>query len=86
MVETTGFRDKQWLDMTGNPISDATRMTERFRRANYGNLEIEVTVNDPKTYTKPWTVKLNQTIKVDTDLLDYTCIENEKDVQHFVVK
>jgi hypothetical protein len=70
----------------GDPLSDAARITERFRRVNYGHLEIEVTVNDPKAYTKPWTIKLNQAIKLDTDLLDYTCIENEKDVQHFVVK
>jgi len=84
VVETTGFRDNQWLDMSGSPLSDAARITERFRRVNYGHLEIEVTVDDPKTYTKPWTIKLNQAIKLDTDLLDYICLENERDVQHLV--
>ena len=49
-------------------------------------LEIELTVNDPKAYTKPWTVTLNQTIVLNTDLLDYICLENEKDVKHFVAK
>ena len=86
VVQTTGFRDGLWLDMSGSPLSDAGRITERFRRVNYGNLEIEISVDDPKAYTKPWTVKLNQTIKFDTDLLDYICLENEKDVQHFVTK
>jgi hypothetical protein len=86
VVETTGIRDGLWLDMSGSPLSDAARITERFRRVNYGNLEIEVTVDDSKAYTKPWTVKLNQTIKLDTDLLDYMCLENEKDVQHLVGK
>ena len=86
VVETTGFRDNQWLDMSGSPLGDAARITERFRRVNYGHLEIEVTVDDPKTYTKPWTIKLSQALKLDTDLLDYICLENEKDVQHLVGK
>ena len=84
VVETNGLRDGQWLDMAGSPLSDAARITERFRRVNYGTLEIELTVDDLKTYTKPWMVKLKQTIKLDTDLLDYICIENEKDIQHLV--
>ncbi len=86
VVQTTGFRDGLWLDMSGSPLSDAARMTERFRRVNYGTLEIEITVDDPKAYTKPWTIKMNQTIKLDTDLLDYICLENEKDIQHLVPK
>jgi hypothetical protein len=86
VVETTGFRDGLWLDLAGNSLSDAATMTERFRRVNYGTLEIEITVDDPKTYTKPWTIKMHQTIKLDTDLLDYICLENEKDLQHLVPK
>jgi hypothetical protein len=86
VVETAGFRDDLWLDISGTPSSDAMRITERFRRVNYGNLEIELTVDDLKTYTKPWTVKLNQTLKLDTDLLDYICLENEKDIKHLVPK
>jgi hypothetical protein len=53
---------------------------------NYGKMEIEVTVDDPKAYTKPWTIKLNQLIVLDTELLDYTCLENEKDISHLVGK
>jgi len=82
VVETSGFRDRMWLDATGNPMTDAARITERFRRINFGQMEIEITVNDPKAYTKPWTVKLNQVIKLDTDLLDFFCADNEKDVSH----
>jgi len=61
-VRSNGFRDGLWLDTTGNPLTEAAQITERFRRPNFGNLEIEITVDDPKAYTKPWTVKVNQTI------------------------
>jgi len=84
VVETNGFRDGMWLDRSGSPVTDAAKMTERFRRVNYGKLEIEITVDDPKAYAAPWTVKLNQFIVLDTDLLDYVCLENEKDAQHLV--
>lgn len=86
VVETTGFRDGIWLDTGGDPITDAAKVAERFRRVNYGHLEVEVTVDDPKAYTKPWTIKLNQGLVLDADLLDYICLENEKDLPHFVVK
>jgi hypothetical protein len=86
VVHTSGFRDHMWLDATGNPMTDAAEITERFRRINFGRMEIEITVNDPKAYTKPWTVKLNQVIKLDTDLLDFICSDNEKDASHLSSK
>lgn len=86
VVQTTGFRDGLWADNNGTPLTDAAKITERFRRPNFGKLEIEVTVDDPKAYTKPWTVKLNQSIMVDTDLLEYVCTENERDTSHMVGK
>ena len=86
VVETMGFNDGIWLDRNGSPLTDEARITERFRRVNYGRLEIEVTVDDPKAYTSPWTVKLNQFIAADTELLDYICLENEKDASHLVGK
>jgi hypothetical protein len=86
VVQTAGFRDGLWLDSTGNPMTDAAKMTERFRRPDFGHLEIEITVDDPKAYTKPWTIKLHHTIKLDTDLLDFICAENEKDTTHLLVK
>jgi hypothetical protein len=86
VVHTNGFRDHMWLDATGNPMTDAAQITERFRRINFGNLEIEITVDDPKAYTKPWTVKIAQVIQLDTDLLDFVCADNEKDISHLSSK
>jgi hypothetical protein len=86
VVQTNGFRDGMWLDATGNPMTDGAKITERFRRTDFGHLEIEVTVDDPKAYTKPWTVKLKQVIKLDSDLLDFVCADNEKDASHLSSK
>ena len=72
-----------WLDRNGSPLTDAAKITERFHRINLGKLEIEITVDDPKAYTKPWTVKLNQLIVLDTELIDYICLENEKDATRY---
>ncbi|HLK46815.1 MAG TPA: hypothetical protein VKT49_01695 [Bryobacteraceae bacterium] len=82
IVESNGFRDDQWLDARGNPLTSAGKVMERFRRPNFGNMEIEITIDDPKAYTRPWTVLVKQTAVVDTDLLDSICLENEKDVPH----
>jgi hypothetical protein len=84
VVKTNGLRDGLWLDRSGSPLTDAASITERFRRANYGQLEIQITVDDPKAYTAPWTIKMNQFIVLDTELLDYVCLENEKDIKHLV--
>jgi len=86
VVDTIGFHEDTWADAEGNVLTEAAKVTERFRRPNYGNLEIEITVNDPKAYTAPWTVKINQHIVLDTDLLEYSCVENEKDLSHLVGK
>jgi hypothetical protein len=86
VVQTNGFRDGVWADLNGNPLTDAARMTERFRRPNYGNLEIEITVDDPKAYTAPWTVTIKQHLMIDTELLEFICLENEKDREHLVGK
>jgi hypothetical protein len=86
VVETNGLREGLWLDNAGNPLTEAARIIERFRRVNFGQLEIDLTVNDPKAYTRPWRVTLKQTLVVDTELLDYVCLENEKDTQHFAAK
>jgi hypothetical protein len=78
VVETNGLRDGTWIDRAGSPLTDAARVTERFRRPSFGQLLIDVTVNDPKAYSRPWTVTLTQDIAVDTELLDYHCTDNEK--------
>ena len=82
VVQSNGFHDGLWLDTGGSPLTDAARVTERFRRVNYGTLEIELTIDDSQAYTKPWTIKVTQIIAPDTELLDYICLENEKDVRH----
>ncbi|HXP88687.1 MAG TPA: hypothetical protein VN841_28410 [Bryobacteraceae bacterium] len=82
VVETTGFRDDLWLDASGNPLTDQAKMTERIRRPTYGTLEIEITINDMKAYTAPWTVKLTEPLVLDSELIDYYCLENEKDAPH----
>ena len=78
VVQTIGFRDSLWIDLHGSPMSDAAKMTERLRRPNYGMLDVEITVDDPKVYTRPWTVRMDQVIELDTDLIDEFCLENEK--------
>ena len=86
VVHTIGFRDDLWLDSDGNPLTNAGKVTEKIRRPNYGTLEIEITVDDPKAYTAPWTIKMIQPIVLDSELLDYYCLENEKDFAHMVGK
>jgi len=83
VVQTAGFRDDGWLDVYGSPLTSAGKMTERFRRPNFGNLEIEITVDDSKAYTRPWTVTINQRIMLDTELIEFICAENEKSARHF---
>jgi hypothetical protein len=83
-IQSAGFIDGLWLDSNGSPLTESAKITERLHRVNFGTLEVEFTVDDPKAYTKPWTVKLTQLLKPDTELLDYYCSENEKDVPHLV--
>ena len=86
VIQSVGFRDGLWLDMLGNPLTESAKITERIQRPNYGTLDIEVTIDDSGAYTKPWKVKLNQDIVLNTELLDEICIENEKSVSHLVGK
>ena len=86
VVDSIGFRDGLWLDIVGSPLTDAARVRERIRRPDYGHLEIEVSVDDSKAYTRPWTVTLKQAIVIDTELVDEICLENEKSVQRMVGK
>jgi hypothetical protein len=83
IVDTVGLNDRNWLDRMGHPHSDAVHVIERFRRRDAGHLEIEVTIDDPKTYTTPITYTQKQRLLPDEDLLEYFCSENEKDVERF---
>lgn len=84
VVTTTGFRDDVWLDVDGTPMTNTGRMIERFTRPNYGTLNIEITIDDPHVFTKPFTVKVTQRIMADTDLIEFICNENEKSDAHLV--
>ncbi|HLG55330.1 MAG TPA: hypothetical protein VI485_08355 [Vicinamibacterales bacterium] len=81
VVDTVGFNDKAWLDDGGHPRSEAMHVTERFRRRDFGHLDVEFTFDDPKAYTKPWTVTVPFNLLPDTDIIENVC-ENEKDVEH----
>jgi len=85
VVTTAGFNDRTWLDIGGHPHTEALRVTERYRRKTFGEMEIEMTFEDPTAYTKPWTIRLSGALAPDTELLETVCNENEKSVQHFVV-
>jgi hypothetical protein len=82
VVTTTGFNGKTWLDTGGHPTTEALIVTERFRRPTLGRLEIEVTIDDAKAYTKPWTAMQKMRLLPDTELLEFVCLENEKFQKH----
>jgi hypothetical protein len=78
VVTTTHFRDGEWLDIIGSPLTDSATVTETFRRPSFGRMEIDITVDDPRTYTDLWTVRVNQEIMVDEDLIEFVCLENQR--------
>lgn len=86
VVESAHFRDLGWLDVEGSPLTESGKIIERFKRVDYGHLQIEVTIDDPKAYTKPWTVTVHQRALLDTDLIEFVCQENDKAGPHLVGK
>jgi hypothetical protein len=85
VVDTNGLNSITWLDDGGHPHSDRMRLTERFRRRDFGHLDIEMTIDDPEFYTRPWTVTIPKRLIVDDELIEFMC-ENEKDFAHLVGK
>jgi hypothetical protein len=86
VVQSSGFVENNWLDNNGHPGTESLRLTERFHRRDFGHIDLELTIDDPKAYTKPWKVNLEFTANPDTDLIEYVCSENEKDLHHLVGK
>ncbi len=86
VVETTGFNDKSWLDSMGHPHSSAMRVIERYRRRDFGHLDVEITIDDPRLCTRPFTIRVTQMLQADTDILEYFCPEDEKDRIHTQTK
>ena len=85
VVDSMGFNDQTWLDDTGHPHTEAMHTTERFRRRDFGHMDMQLTIDDPKAYTKPWSVTLSFDLLPDTEFIESIC-ENEKDTAHIVVK
>jgi hypothetical protein len=83
VVETAGFTERSWLDIEGHPHTDALRITERFRRRDFGHMDLEMTIDDPKTFTRPFSFRLDKTLVPDTDLLESVC-ENDRSVPHML--
>jgi hypothetical protein len=82
VVDTIGFNDRGWLDARGHTHSGALHLTERFHRLDFGHMEVQLTIDDPETYTRPFTIHLKQRLQADSDLLESFCAENEKDSHH----
>jgi hypothetical protein len=81
VVESVGFNDKGWLDVGGNPQTESLRLTERFHRPDFGHLQLDVTFDDPQTFTKPFTLHMTKTYAADTEIFEDVC-ENERDSSH----
>jgi hypothetical protein len=81
VVESDGFNERTWLDSDGHPHTEGLRMTERYRRRDFGHIDVQITLDDPKAYTKPWTVAIKMDLKTDTEMLEFVC-DNEKDRAH----
>ncbi len=82
VVDATGFNDQGWLDAMGHPQSGDLRIRERFHRRDFGHMDLELTIDDSRTYTRPFTVKATEALIPDSDVLEYVCTENEKDRAH----
>ena len=82
VVESNGFNDKTWIDAIGHPHGEKLRLTERYHRRDFGHIELQLTVNDPDWYEKPWSVTLLLEMTPDNELLEDVCLENERDSVH----
>ncbi len=87
VVESNGYNDRTWLDHDGHPHTEALRITERYRRRDFGHMDIDVTLSDPKAYTKPWTVSVKAELSPDTEMIEFVCGEkNASSLAHWVGK
>jgi hypothetical protein len=82
VVDTAGFNDRTWLDTSGQQHSESLHLTERFHRLDFGHMDLQITIEDPRMYTRPFTIKYAQRLLPDTDVLEFVCTENEKDRAH----
>ena len=85
VVDTVGFNDLSWLDISGYPHTEDLHTTERFTRRDFGHMDVLVTIDDPKAYTRPWSPLLHLQLQPDFELIEHVC-DNEKDARHIVGK
>jgi hypothetical protein len=81
VVDSRGFNGKLWLDQLGKPSTEALHVTTRFRRRDFGHMDLQITIDDPKAYTRPWTVAVELGLLPDTQLMEFICLENERDTR-----
>lgn len=81
-VDTTGFNEKSTLDAFGHPRSETMHVRERYRRRDIGHMDLEITIDDPRYYTRPYTFQTQLALIPDSEVLEYVCAENEKDRVH----
>lgn len=81
-VETVGITDKSWLDAFGHPRSPSMRIREQYRRRDFGHMDLEITLDDPVYYTRPFTLQVKLDLLPDNDVMEYVCTDNEKDRVH----
>ncbi len=87
VVESNGYNDRTWLDHDGHVHSDALRITERYRRRDFGHMDIDVTLSDPKAYNRSWTVSVKAELAPDTEMIEFVCGEKNADsLSHWVGK
>jgi len=86
VVETVGTNGKFWLDQAGHPATDGFHLIERYHRRDFGHIDLEMTIDDPKAYTRPWTIYVEMALQPDTELLEFICEENERDAGRMVGK
>jgi hypothetical protein len=85
VVDTTGFNDRGWLDNAGRPQTERLHVIERFRRRDLGHLELEITIDDPGAYTRPWKVRRLLSLAPGEEIVEYVCNENNK-TEHYVAR
>ena len=82
VVDTKGFNGKAWIDQLGKPATEALHVIERFRRKDFGHMDIQVSIDDPKAYTKPWTITEPAKLSAAVELMEFICNENNRDLEH----
>jgi hypothetical protein len=83
VIETNGIRDDMWLDIRGSPVTESAKVTERLKRINFGLMQIEIAVDDPRAYTRPWSVTIEMAYQADTTMLEEICLDDEQDVEMY---